>query len=137
MSQSLCCVTFFPSTVLFHCYLAVCFPCQLHYSLSCYIWIFLVPFLRAISCMFPRPLDTGLQNAVCSHAQFLTQTPRCQVGCLSLLHFLFPSLSGTLFTPFPSFFLSLSLFLPLTSEINRAKLIPTFSRIMSASVVTQ
>lgn len=30
-----------------------------------------------------------------------------------------------------------SLSLPLTSEINRAKLIPAFSRIMSASVVTQ
>lgn len=55
------------------------------------------------------------------------------IGFLSLLHFLFRSF----FWPYPLFILSISPSPALTSGINRAKLIPSFSRIMNASAVMQ
>lgn len=138
----------FPLVLLLHtlvpfCYLAFCFSFSLHYSLSCCVLLFLVPFLRAISRISAFP-DNGQRFT--KHCQLqctvLTQTKthQCQTGdwlCFP------PSFSFSL--PFGLVLslllslcsLSLSLSLLLTSGINRAKLIPTFSRIMSASLVTQ
>lgn len=70
----------------------------------------------------------------------LTQTPThgCQLGDSGVSpSFIFPGLVHSLLLSLCSLSLSLAASLPLTSGINRAKLIPTFSRIMSASAVMQ
>lgn len=129
---------FCPPISLIFCYLAVCFPFQLLRSLSCCVGICLVP-LPPSHFWFLRQRGSGSRNAVSSCARLLARRQLTDanlvIGCLSLLHFPWPR---ALFTPLPLLSSpSLSASLPLTSGINRAKLIPTFSRIMSASVVMQ
>lgn len=78
----------FPLVLLLHtlvpfCYLAFCFSFSLHYSLSCCVLLFLVPFLRAISRISAFP-DNGQRFT--KHCQLqctvLTQTKthQCQTG---------------------------------------------------------
>lgn len=80
-----------------------------------------------------RHRGQGSQEAVTIFPQ--TQSHRCQLGDWFSLP---PSFSFPLFFwPYPLFILSISPSPALTSGINRAKLIPSFSRIMNASVVMQ
>lgn len=127
-----------PPISLIFCYLAVCFPFQLLRPLSCCVGICLVP-LPPSHFWFLRQRGSGSRNAVSSCARLLPRRQLTDANLVTLVSLppSFSLASCTLYSSPSVLSLSLAASLPLTSGINRAKLIPTFSRIMSASAVMQ
>lgn len=89
-----------------------------------------LPLSHFLHLWLPRQRPRLARSCHNFYSDTIPQMPCSVIGFLSLLRFLFCSFSG----------LALSLFSPslspaLTSGINRAKLIPSFSRIVNASAV--